>query len=94
MSRTDLTAARREATFVALLEGDIVTGPTLSAAIARTIRRYGARGCTRIVATEFGDHPEAALPRMRRAWSLVTSGYPATARLRPFPPDNGCCSAA
>jgi len=76
MARIDLTAARREATFVALLEGCPVTPSTLTIAIRRTISRYGARRCAEIVATEYGDHPEVAVPRMNRAKSLVAAGYP------------------
>src|SRR6266498_4522168 len=47
MARIDLTAARREATFVALLEGRPVTESTLSATICSTIGRYGTRRCAR-----------------------------------------------
>ncbi len=77
MARIDLTAARREATFVALLEGYPVTGSTLHSMIGRAISRYGTSGCAGIVAAEFGDHPEVAVWRMRRARALVADSYPA-----------------
>jgi hypothetical protein len=89
MSRIDLIAARREATFVALLEGRTVTLPTLPALIRSTIGRYGTRGCAAIVATEYGDHPEVAVYRMGRARALVAAGYPVPDRNRTSPAPQG-----
>ena len=37
------------------------------AAAATALRAYGRRGCAERVAQEFGDHPETAVARMRRA---------------------------
>ena len=39
-------------------------------AVATTLRRLGAGGCSAGVAGEFGDHPELAAARM--AWALAT----------------------
>ena len=36
-------------------------------AVAAALSAYGRRGCAERVAQEFGDHPEAAVARMRRA---------------------------
>jgi len=38
----------------------------VDAAVTTMVLRYGAEDCGARVATEFGDHPETAVPRM--AW--------------------------
>ncbi len=86
MSRIDLAAARREATFVTLLEGRTATVSTLPALIRTTVGRYGTRGCAEIVATEYGDRPEVAVRRMVRARSLVAAGYPVSDPVPPHRP--------
>jgi hypothetical protein len=43
----------------------------LQEAISQTVKRLGSRGCTAVVAQEFGDHPEVAVPRMRWAREQV-----------------------
>ena len=40
-------------------------------AIAAAIRAFGSLGCAELVAQEFGDHPEAAIARMR--WARVVA---------------------
>jgi hypothetical protein len=40
-------------------------------AIAATVRAYGGLGCVQRVAQEFGDHPEAAVERMRWARAVA-----------------------
>ena len=40
-------------------------------AIAAAVRAYGEQGCAERVAQEFGDHPEAAVTRMRWARALA-----------------------
>ena len=40
-------------------------------AIAAAIRAFGSLGCAERVAQEFGDHPEAAIARMR--WARVVA---------------------
>ena len=41
-------------------------------AIAAAVRAYGGLGCVQHVAQEFGDHPEAAVARMR--WARAVAG--------------------
>ena len=41
-------------------------------AIAAAVRAYGEQGCAERVAQEFGDHPEAAVSRMR--WARTAAG--------------------
>jgi len=40
-------------------------------AIAAAVRAYGGLGCVQRVAQEFGDHPEAAVNRMRWARAVA-----------------------
>jgi hypothetical protein len=40
-------------------------------AIAAAVRTYGSLGCVERVAQEFGDHPEAAVDRMRWARAVA-----------------------
>ena len=40
-------------------------------AVAAALRAYGGRGCAERVAQEFGDHPEAAVARMRWARGMA-----------------------
>jgi hypothetical protein len=41
-------------------------------AVAAAVRAYGGLGCVQRVAQEFGDHPEAAVDRMR--WARAVAG--------------------
>ena len=41
-------------------------------AIAAAVRAYGSLGCVQRVAQEFGDHPKAAVNRMR--WARAVAG--------------------
>jgi len=41
-------------------------------AITAAVRAYGHRGCAERVAQEFGDHPEAAVARMRWARAMAS----------------------
>jgi len=43
--------------------------------IRRTVRELGSRGCAARVAQEFGDHPEAAILRMRWAREAVEQAF-------------------
>ncbi|HMD94298.1 MAG TPA: hypothetical protein VKG80_16850 [Trebonia sp.] len=66
MIRLDINAARCEALFSSgLQESDALTAASVTAAISGAVRRYGVGGCVRMMAQEFGDHPEAARDRMR-----------------------------
>jgi hypothetical protein len=55
-------------------------------AVTEAVRRYRSRGCAAVVAQEFGDHPEAAVERMRwshRIVDAVFGGTPLTVDHRP-----------
>lgn len=70
MSST-IEAVRAEALFVSTLQSSELPAPDqVRATVARTLQRFGVRGCAAQVAGEFGDHPEAAVTRM--AWALAT----------------------
>jgi hypothetical protein len=47
------------------------------AAIEASLRTLGKAGCVGVMAEEFGDHPETAVPRMRWALDVVRSIQPA-----------------
>lgn len=78
MSATLLPAARAEAVFVSSLPtGSTPTGAEVADAIRYEIRaHHGTRGCACQVAQEFGDHPDAAVARMRWALDTVAATYP------------------
>ena len=52
---------------------------TVADAVTAMILRHGSDGCAAGVATEFGDHPEAAVRRMRwvhtqlQRWAVVAA---------------------
>jgi hypothetical protein len=49
----------------------------VTAAIARTWhRRGGLPGCVAVLATDYGDHPDAAVARLRWALAVVAQVYP------------------
>lgn len=61
-----------EALFASSLQStDTVTAEVATAEITRTIQRLGPTGCASRMAQEFGDHPEAAMDRMRWVRQLV-----------------------
>ena len=72
MTRLNVTDARCAALFVSgLQQSDAPTGDTVAEAVQRTVRRFGIRDCEGRMAQEFGDHPEAAMDRMRWVRQLV-----------------------
>ena len=72
MTRMIVNEAVCEALFASPLQpSDALTAETVADAIGSTIRRLGTPGCTSHVAQEFGDHPEAAVDRMRWARALA-----------------------
>jgi hypothetical protein len=76
--KTDpLTAARAEALFTSRLATGSQPGYAVVAeAIRVAVRAHGGvRGCAADVATEYGDHPEVAVPRMRWARGVVDQLY-------------------
>ena len=54
-----------------LQRSDEPSAGQVRAAAAAALRAYGGRGCAARVAQEFGDHPEAAVARMRWARGMA-----------------------
>jgi hypothetical protein len=76
MRQLSLQAVRSEALFVSALQrSERPDSEQVRRAIARTVKRYGSRGCAARVAQEYGDHPECAADRMRWACQLVDTVY-------------------
>ena len=72
MTRLNVTDARCEALFASGLQpSDDPTGAEVAEVISRTVRQLGIRGCAGRMAQEFGDHPEAAVDRMRWARAVA-----------------------
>ncbi|HEV3289736.1 MAG TPA: hypothetical protein VG123_12145 [Streptosporangiaceae bacterium] len=73
-----------EALFASALQrSDAPAAESVAAAISRSVRRFGTRGCVSRMAQEFGDHP----PGGRRADALDPparrrGGYPGDLRAR------------
>jgi hypothetical protein len=53
-------------------------------AIRQAVRRFGVHGCAARMAQEFGDHPQAAVERMRWARQVVGAVFAGPGR-RPAP---------
>jgi hypothetical protein len=71
-----------EALFVSCLQpSEDPSRTAVEEAITSMILRYGSDGCAAGVATEFGDHPDVAVRRMRWVQTelaeVVTMGAPA-----------------
>ncbi len=72
MTRLNVNSARCAALFASGLQrSDTPTPETVAEVISRTVRRLGIAGCASRMAQEFGDHPEAAVSRMRWIRPLV-----------------------
>ena len=88
MTRLNVNDARCEALFASGLQrSDSPTAEALAEVISRTVRQYGVRGCACRMAQEFGDHPEAAIERMRWVRQLLVEApasqdRPAVGRVR------------
>ena len=66
MTSLNVNDARRAALFASGLQrSDAPTSEAMAEAVSRAIRQFGVRGCAGRMAQEFGDHPEAAMDRMR-----------------------------
>jgi len=62
------SAVWADALFVSVLQrSEKPSAGQVRKAIAAAVRAYGGLGCVQRVAQEFGDHPEAAVNRMRWA---------------------------
>jgi len=73
VTRLNVDDARCKALFTSGLQrSDAPTADMVAEAIRRTVRQFGIRGCTSRMAQEFGDHPEAAVNRMRWIRQLVS----------------------
>src|SRR5215472_5632933 len=67
------SAAWAEALFASALQrSDNPSAGRVRKAIAAAVRAYGGLGCLQRAAQEFGDHPEAAVERMR--WAGAVAG--------------------
>ena len=83
-----------DALFASVLQrSDHPSAGQVRKSIAAAMRAYGGLGCVQRVAQEFGDHPEAAVDRMRWARAVadeLAAAPPAPAqdslRRRPGPP--------
>jgi hypothetical protein len=76
MPTTILAAARAEALFASPLStGAVIDRAQADAAIRSSVATFHVRGCALIVAGEYGDHPELAVPRMRWAADTVAELY-------------------
>jgi len=63
----------------------------IAAAISSAVQRLGPRGCTELMAQEFGDHPDAAAQRMRGAPGSQPRGR---RRVHPRTPQPGAVAAS
>src|SRR5215831_3978316 len=76
--RPGTSAAWADAVFASLLQrSEAPTAAQVRAAAAAALRAYGGRGCAERVAQEFGDHPEAAVARMRWARGVAREVFAA-----------------
>jgi len=94
MARLNVNDARCEALFASGLQrSDAPAAGAVAQAISSTVRQLGTRGCASQMAQEFGDHPEAALDRMRWVRQLIgeLSAAPAPPRARLGGPAPGHC---
>jgi hypothetical protein len=83
MTRLNVSEPRCAALFASGLQrSDGPTGEAVAEAVSRAIRQFGVRGCAGRMAQEFGDHPEAAMDRMRWARQLVGEMPTGSAHLR------------
>jgi hypothetical protein len=88
------SAVWADALFASVLQrSDNPSAGQVRKAIAAAVRAYGGLGCAQRVAQEFGDHPEAAVDRMRWARAVADELFaspPAPAqqspRRQPRPP--------
>jgi len=86
MYRPGASAVWADALFASMLQrSDGPSAGQVRKAIAAAVRAYGSRGCAERVAQEFGDHPEAAVARMRWARGVVGEVFAS----RPGPAHDG-----
>src|SRR5262245_14818443 len=72
MHESSIMAVWADALFVSALQRcDQPSAGQVQQAVTAAVRVFGPRGCAERVAQEFGDHPEAAVARMRWARELA-----------------------
>ena len=70
------SAVWADALFVSVLQrSEKPSAGQVRKAIAAAVRAYGGLGCVQRVAQEFGDHPEAAVNRMRWARAAADEAF-------------------
>jgi hypothetical protein len=73
MTRLNVKDARCVALFASELQRSDTPAPgELPEVLSRTVRRFGTAGCASRMAQEFGDHPQAAVSRMRWIRQLIS----------------------
>jgi hypothetical protein len=83
MIRLNVSEARCAALFASgLRRSDAPTGEAVAEAVSRAVWQFGVRGCVGRMAQEFGDHPEAAMDRMRWVRQLAGEMPAGSAHLR------------
>jgi hypothetical protein len=76
--RPGTSAVWADALFASMLQrSDEPSAGQIRQAVAAAVGAYGSRGCAERVAQEFGDHPEAAVARMRWARGVVSEVFAA-----------------
>jgi hypothetical protein len=71
-----ISAIRADALFASALQRcDHPSAGEVRQAVAAAFRAFGEHGCVERVAQEFGDHPEAAVVRMRWARQLAGGAF-------------------
>jgi len=95
MSKLNMLDARCTALFASGLQrsdalaSDARARDGVAEAVRLAVRQFGVRGCAARMAQEFGDHPEAAVERMRWIRQLVGELPARSAR-----PPAGCARRA
>ena len=76
MRDLSISAVRADALFVSALQRcEHPSTGEIRQAVAEAVRAFGEHGCAERMAQEFGDHPEAAIIRMRWAREQVGEAF-------------------
>ena len=71
-----ISSAHADALFASALQRSDAPSPKqVRQAIAAAVGAFGGQGCAARVAQAYGDHPEAAVTRMRWARTTVASAF-------------------
>jgi hypothetical protein len=82
-----METVRAEALFVSDIGfSDALTVDVVRDAVMGSVRRYGPRGCSAMVATAFAEQPDLAAPRMSWVMSAIRTVYPVSRSPRPWSP--------